>query len=101
MRLIIVSNRAPVSIAVEHNNYRYKESSGGLASGLRAYVERIRKKKPETKITWVGWPGTTVPEKDERKVGKEILKLFGVQSVFLPVEVMERFYEGFCNKTIW
>src|SRR5258706_4546481 len=101
MGLIIVSNRAPVSIVSEGGKYRYDESSGGLASGLRTYVERVKKKSPGNKITWLGWPGTAVPESDENKVRKEILKKFDVQSVFLSEDVMERFYQGFCNKTIW
>ena len=101
MGLIIVSNRAPVSIVIEDGKYRYDNSSGGLASGLRTYVERVKKKSPQTKITWLGWPGTTVPDSDENKVRKEILTKFGVESVFLQEDVMERFYQGFCNKTIW
>src|SRR5436190_23710122 len=101
MALIIVSNRAPVSIVSEVGTYRYDNSFGGLASGLRAYVERIGKKKNAPEITWLGWQGTTVPENDENKVRKELLKQFKVHSVFLSEDTMERFYQGFCNKTIW
>ncbi len=99
MRLIIVSNRAPVNIIKENGTYRYEESSGGLASGLRAYVERLKKNKPDLKIIWIGWPGASV--ENEGKVKKEIAKKFGTHCVFLSEEVMEKFYEGFCNKTIW
>lgn len=101
MALIIVSNRAPVSVVSEGGTYRYDNSSGGLASGLRAYVERVSKKKDAPEITWLGWPGSTVPENDKNKVRKELLKQFKVHSVFLPEDTMERFYQGFCNKTIW
>ncbi|HKR03764.1 MAG TPA: bifunctional alpha,alpha-trehalose-phosphate synthase (UDP-forming)/trehalose-phosphatase [Bacteroidia bacterium] len=100
MRLIIVSNRAPVNIIKESNGYRYEESSGGLASGLRTYVDKLKKdKNSDLEITWIGWPGASV--ENERKVKKEILKKFGTHCVFLSEEVMEKFYEGFCNKTIW
>src|SRR6185436_2318093 len=99
MRLIIVSNRAPVNIIKEGGTYRYEESSGGLASGLRAYVERLKKNKPDVKIIWIGWPGASV--ENEGKIKKEIAKKFGTHCVFLSEEVMEKFYEGFCNKTIW
>ena len=101
MRLIIVSNRAPVNIKKENGEYRYEESPGGLATGLRAYVERLKKKDPEMEITWIGWPGAAVDDADKEKVKKEISKKHGTHCVFLSEEVMEKFYEGFCNKTIW
>src|SRR5258705_3300359 len=97
MRLVIVSNRAPINIINENGKYRYEKSSGGLASGLSAYVEKMERDKSK-EIIWIGWPGASA--ENEKKTGKEILKKFGVQSVFLPEEVMEKFYEGFCNKTL-
>src|SRR4030095_15597952 len=99
MRLIIVSNRAPVNIVSEGETIRYEESSGGLASGLGAYVERVRREKDGPEIRWIGWPGAAV--EDEQKAGQQIEKRFGVKSVFLSFETMEKFYQGFCNKTIW
>src|SRR5439155_24274970 len=79
-----------------------------LASGLRAYVERIRRdgNKDEKRgaidnILWIGWPGLSVNVEDEKKLNEETLKRFGIQSVFLSEELMEKFYQGFCNKTIW
>lgn len=100
MRLIIVSNRAPVNIIKTGTGYRYEESPGGLASGLRAYVEKLKKQKDsKVEIVWIGWPGAAVD--NEPKVKKEIEKKFGTRCVFLSEEVMEKFYEGFCNKTIW
>jgi trehalose 6-phosphate synthase/phosphatase len=99
MRLVIISNRAPINIVKTDNGYSYQESSGGLASGLRAYIERMKSKETGMEIVWIGWPGTTVD--DEETVRREILEKHGVQSVFMSAEVMEKFYEGFCNKTIW
>src|SRR3569832_2245829 len=101
MRLIIVSNRAPVNIVKEEGKYRFEASAGGLASGLRAYVDKMKASGTEIEITWIGWPGATVAEEDQGKVKAEILKKYGVHSVFLEAEMMEKFYEGFCNKTIW
>src|SRR5438874_10088039 len=102
MRLIIVSNRAPVNIIKEDGSYSYEASAGGLASGLRAYVEKIKEAEGNIEIVWIGWPGaTTMPDEDKEKVKSEILEKFGVQSVFLEADMMEKFYEGFCNKTLW
>jgi trehalose 6-phosphate synthase/phosphatase len=102
MRLIIVSNRAPVNIIKEGGSFSYEASAGGLASGLRAYVEKMQEdSETEIEIVWIGWPGATVKEEDKEQVRAEILKQFKVHSVFLEEEMMEKFYEGFCNKTIW
>ena len=98
-RLIIISNRAPVTIINDHGAISYKKSSGGLVSGLNAYLERTRKSNSTQDIVWIGWPGLEV--KDEKKVGQEILAKFKVHCVFLSETLMENFYEGFCNKTIW
>ncbi|HTA83496.1 MAG TPA: bifunctional alpha,alpha-trehalose-phosphate synthase (UDP-forming)/trehalose-phosphatase [Bacteroidia bacterium] len=98
-RLVIISNRAPVSIHKENGSYHYEESSGGLASGLRAYINGLKSADKNSEIVWIGWPGASVD--DEKKVGDEVLKKYKVNCVFLSEEVMERFYEGFCNKTIW
>jgi trehalose 6-phosphate synthase/phosphatase len=100
MRLLIVSNRAPVSIVTDGEQVRYVESSGGLASGLRAYVERLKKEKPDTEILWIGWPGEYSGNNTDQ-IREEILNRFGTYSVFLSSELMEKFYEGFCNSTIW
>ena len=100
MRLIVVSNiRAPISIIKENDKYRYEESAGGLASGIRSFVEKMKKMNPDTEIIWVGWPGAYVD--DVKKVKNEILEKYGVYSVFLSEVEMNKFYEGFCNKTIW
>jgi trehalose 6-phosphate synthase/phosphatase len=99
MRLLIVSNRAPVNIIKKGHQISYTESSGGLASGLRAYVERLKIKNPDNEILWIGWPGAAV--ENEIEVRKEILAKFGMYSIFLTEEMMENFYEGFCNSTIW
>src|ERR1051325_4382100 len=100
MKLIIVSNRAPVSIVKEEGgNIRYEKSVGGLATGLSTYIERMKNSNSEKEIIWVGWVGNESDNKE--KVSEEVLKKFDTKSVFLPEEVMEKFYEGFCNKTIW
>jgi trehalose 6-phosphate synthase/phosphatase len=99
MRILIISNRAPVSITQEGDEIRYSESSGGLASGLRAYIESQRQSNPDVEILWIGWPGAEV--QDQNKVRNEILNRFGTYSVFLSTELMTKFYEGFCNSTIW
>jgi trehalose 6-phosphate synthase/phosphatase len=96
MRLVIVANRAPVTVTEVDGGYEYKESAGGLATGLRAYAEN---EKSGLEIVWVGWPGTVVH--DEETVRAELLKRFNIHGVFLSTDEVDKFYGGFCNKTIW
>lgn len=101
MRLIIVSNRAPVTITRSDEGYTYHASAGGVASGLRAYVERVALEQPEVQVLWVGWPGAAVELEDQPRVHSDLREQFGVHPIFFSTEVMSRFYEGFCNSTLW
>ena len=49
-RVILVSNRLPISVHVEHGELIVERSSGGLATGLSGYHDRGRS-------VWIGWPG--------------------------------------------
>ena len=49
-RVILVSNRLPISVRVEHGELVVERSSGGLATGLSGYHDRGRS-------VWIGWPG--------------------------------------------
>jgi trehalose 6-phosphate synthase/phosphatase len=49
----------------------------------------------------VGWPGCSVPPECEEAVRNHAAEHYHAAPVFLPEESMDRFYHGFCNKTIW
>ena len=52
-RLLVVSNRLPVSMAKDADgNWQYKMSSGGLVSALSGLKKMMT-------FTWIGWPGQT------------------------------------------
>lgn len=98
-RLIIVSNRLPLTVQEENGKVSYIDSSGGLVSGLRSYFER-----PEIAggdHLWVGWPGNTVAAQHKTLVREALLKEQKCLPVFFSAEEMDNFYYGFCNKTIW
>jgi len=102
MKLILVSNRLPVNIVKENGGFRYTESAGGLATGMRAYVERMAGQKINAmQITWLGWAGAAIDESDQKKVRNEMVSRYQAHPVFLAEELMDKFYLGFCNKTIW
>ena len=104
MRLLVASNRLPVTVERTKDAFHFKESVGGLVSGLSAYLDSLkgRLKDGETaNYMWVGWPGTSVPEEFESDVKAKLLQNCRAWPVFLPEDLMDSFYHGFCNKTIW
>lgn len=101
-RLLIVSNRLPFNVAANGENFRFVESSGGLVSGLSAYLASMEKSpSPPNKYVWIGWPGATVDTVVQSAVTKEAHARYNSHPVFLTQEEMDHFYFGFCNKTIW
>ena len=50
---------------------------------------------------WMGWPGASIPAEHEAAVRAYGEQQFKSSPVFLPEESMDRFYLGFCNKTLW
>ena len=96
-RIIIVSNRLPVTVVKRKNNLNLHPSVGGLATGLDSIYNSYNG-------IWVGWPGV-LPEKlniDEKKFVKtKLLKEFFCYPVLLSKKDADLYYNGFCNKTIW
>ena len=54
-RLLIVSNRLPVSVEKTKRGLRFQSSVGGLATGLRTFYKSYD-------ATWIGWPGIDLEE---------------------------------------
>jgi len=93
-RLIIASNRLPLKIDQTENGLKSTPSAGGLATGLKSYH------KGNNSI-WIGWPGI-VPNSDTNE--QEIIHLLEqeqCQPVFLSEELVENYYDGFSNSTLW
>ncbi|HEY3761937.1 MAG TPA: bifunctional alpha,alpha-trehalose-phosphate synthase (UDP-forming)/trehalose-phosphatase [Verrucomicrobiae bacterium] len=100
MRLVIVSNRLPFTVSFKDGAPQFKPSAGGLSTGLWSYLERQSPEEAAPDSLWMGWPGASVPPEHEAAV-RDHGRQFKSAPVFLPEESMERFYLGFCNKTIW
>lgn len=98
MRIVIVSNRLPVSITKDKkNNNKFQKSAGGLATSIGAYTEKMT----ELSYVWVGWPGVSATTKSEQDEITSSLETMHCYPVFLTEKEMDKFYLGFCNKTIW
>ncbi len=102
MRLLIISNRLPVTVAREAEKLSFRPSVGGLVTGFNGYVRSLQGSTSEvTGYIWAGWPGGAVPDQEKALVRGRLLKKYNCYPVFVPVDSMDKFYLGFCNSTIW
>jgi trehalose 6-phosphate synthase/phosphatase len=94
-RLLIVSNRLPISVQKRRRKLHFEPSVGGLATGLGSFYKSWNS-------TWIGWPGIDVEKiKGERKEIETRLLAENYYPVFLSRRDVEDYYHGFCNGTIW
>lgn len=93
MKTVIISNRLPVKIIEENNEYTFIPSEGGLATGLGDVY------KTGNSI-WIGWPGIEVPEDRQQEVIDK-LSVLNLYPVFLTQEEINLYYEGFSNEVLW
>jgi trehalose 6-phosphate synthase/phosphatase len=113
MRLLVISNRLPITVTKKEGQLVFQESAGGLVSGISAYLDCLKQSSPQctirigqkpdakTDYIWVGWPGISVEEKEKEELRALSLNRYQAYPVFLAEEEMDKFYHGFCNKTIW
>jgi trehalose 6-phosphate synthase/phosphatase len=94
-RLIIVSNRLPVSVERGEDGLTYQPSVGGLATSL----SNLRQ---DTEMLWLGWPGITPQDEAEAEELEATLgSEYGCVPLTIPPEEFEKFYTGFSNGCIW
>ncbi len=84
-RLVVVSNRVTVP--------GYSSSPGGLAVGVLAALRQAGG-------LWFGWSGTTrePPAPEPEVIEKEGIRYVTIE---LPTAQFERYYNGFCNASLW
>lgn len=101
-RLLLVSNRLPFTVKVTRRGLEYGQSTGGLVTGLSAFLESYRAHLPAwSPSLWIGWPGASIPDRFAQALRKEAREEHSAYPVLLTDEEMDSFYFGFCNKTIW
>lgn len=94
-RLLIVSNRLPITVKQDRGELAITRSSGGLATGLRGLHE-------QSDSLWIGWPGE-IGRFDASQRARIENKLGELRSVpiYLTQAEIARFYEGFSNGVLW
>lgn len=94
-RLLIVSNRLPVTVTVQDGRPVVCQSVGGLATGLRGPHE-------QSGGLWIGWPGSTdglTPE-SQRKLDADLQAMRAVP-IALDAREVALFYEQISNAVLW
>jgi trehalose 6-phosphate synthase/phosphatase len=93
-KTIIVSNRLPVKITHNENEYQLSPSEGGLATGLGSIYK-------EGDNIWIGWPGLEITDDNDQQLVTKKLKDLSLLPVFLSPEEINEYYEGFSNEVLW
>jgi trehalose 6-phosphate synthase/phosphatase len=94
-RLLIVSNRLPVTVKAADGRVSVERSTGGLATGMRGPHERLGG-------LWIGWPGDLagLPPDARREVDAR-LDALRLAAVPLSADEIARYYEGYSNTVLW
>jgi trehalose 6-phosphate synthase/phosphatase len=94
-RLLVVSNRLPVVIIEDGEQWKVEPASGGLITALTPVMR-------ENRGTWVGWPGCGSEAPAASLLNEYNAKQdYELKEVTLTVEDIQKFYRGFSNRTIW
>jgi trehalose 6-phosphate synthase/phosphatase len=94
-RVLIVSNRLPITTEVTDETITLVNAAGGLATGLRGSHER-------SGGLWIGWPGIPGPiaEPLQQQLAQQ-LRERAIVPVHLTGEELHAYYEEFSNGVIW
>lgn len=95
-RVIVVSNRLPVTLKRVSDEWRAEKSAGGLATAMNPILNL-------TKGIWIGWSGDVsgVDGEERREIIKRWREEDNYIAIDLPKDVAAGYYEGFSNQTIW
>jgi len=94
-RYLVVSNRLPVVVGREGDDWQIKPASGGLVTALGPIMAR-------RKGLWVGWPGSW-DEAPFEQLFEQFSQEHGYRLAAVPLteEEVELYYQGFSNETLW
>ncbi len=94
-KLVIVSNRLPVSVKKVDGKLEFSDSIGGLATGLASIGSGIS--------MWIGWPGILDEEltDDDRASIRKYLKKKNCYPIFLSKKLVDDYYNEYSNRILW
>ena len=88
-RMVVVSNRLPVTVEQNPEGFRVEASSGGLVTALRPLLN-------ECAGVWIGWTGTDASPEIERVLAEYSRQgNFELKPIFMTADERSRFYCAF------
>ncbi|MFB3916181.1 MAG: trehalose-6-phosphate synthase [Terriglobales bacterium] len=93
-RVIVVSNRLPVTVEQTDDGVRIQASCGGLVTALRPVLR-------ENSGCWVGWTGADASPEVEELLRKHPVDSYSLVPLSLTPVERACFYHGCSNEIIW
>jgi trehalose 6-phosphate synthase/phosphatase len=95
-RLIVVSNRLPLTLRKSDQGWVTERSSGGLASAMAPLLRR-------SGGMWIGWSGASNEDVGEERdaILEDWARNEHCFAIELPVDIAQKFYQGYTNQTLW
>jgi trehalose 6-phosphate synthase/phosphatase len=94
-RLLVVSNRLPITIEREGDQWQIRPGHGGLVTALKPVLDR-------NAGLWIGWAGNEEAMDVSGKLDDfSRSQSFQLKPVSLTPEEVTKYYRGFSNETLW
>lgn len=101
-RLVIVSNRLPFQLVRDEGKLRVQQSDGGLVSALTSYFDGHSNKGSGFSSTlWIGSAGFREKTWSKFLKNNKLETRYDVEPVFVEPKTYSKYYNGFCNSTLW
>lgn len=94
-RRIIVANQLPIRAFRDGKKWRFEWDGDSLALQLKDGFP------PEVEVLYVGSLKPEIEPSEQEEVSQILLEKFRCVPTFLPSEIHNRFYHGFCKHYLW
>lgn len=96
---MIVSNRLPFQLVTRDHQVQARESDGGLVSALRSCFEG----SPDAfrEVEWIGSAEFSERSWNSFTKTSTLDLAYRVTPIFLDQKIYNKYYNGFCNATLW
>ena len=98
-RLIIISNRLPFQLLEKGGKIALKQSDGGLVTALKSFFEETSSRESFSEKIWIG--SADFPQKRWDRFEPDETDNFRISPIFIEQRVYNKYYNGFCNATLW
>jgi alpha,alpha-trehalose-phosphate synthase [UDP-forming] len=93
-RLIVVSNRLPVTFRPQNTGYQLDHGSGGLVSALEPVMNKMGG-------CWIGWPGAELTPDASHSLEASMQFPYRLIPVSLSKQDIYEYYNGCSNTILW